>query len=90
MTEDELKAPAGQAPVTHGAAGRSRLVYWRQYQADNSHMFESPPSWQWYMRQNREELASRKAIVLVAGRLHVEPEAFQAAVIDIGSRLLRK
>ena len=46
----------------------------------------SEQSLNWFIRQNREQLAIDGALILVAGRLRFHPERFKQSVVEIGAR----
>ena len=46
--------------------------------------FPTRHSLEWFLRRNRDQLAERGALILVAGRLQFHPTRFQAAVVEIG------
>lgn len=49
-----------------------------------SAQFPTRHSLEWYLRRNRDQLAARGALILVAGRLQFHPARFQNAVVEIG------
>lgn len=50
-------------------------------------VFRSSESLRYFIRQHRDELIQRRAIVAPIGRQMIHPPAFEAAVMDIGHRL---
>lgn len=58
-----------------------------EYVAARPVLFPSPTSFSWFVRRHRDELVRRGAVLMPTGRLLVEPEAFDQAVREIGSRL---
>ena len=53
--------------------------------AGRSHLFPSPTSFKWYVRQHRDELIKRGAIVKVCGRTHVVEQPMDMAVLELGA-----
>jgi hypothetical protein len=51
------------------------------------HVFRSPESLKYFVRQHRDELIESGAIRAPIGRQMIEPAAFEAAVMSIGQRL---
>jgi hypothetical protein len=56
------------------------------YQQARQHLFPSFGSLQWYMRRNRPELEKSGALLMIAGRLMVDPASFDQVVVDAGRR----
>jgi hypothetical protein len=80
MHTQDTAAP--EAPVT-----THRAVVWQTYQAERLEWFRTPEAFQWFKRQHAAELTKAGALAVIAGRVFVMPEAFDAAVIAIGQRL---
>ena len=57
-----------------------------QYAAARPLLFPSPTSFRWFVRQHRAEMVERCAVLMPTGRLLVDPEAFDSAVVAIGAR----
>lgn len=68
----------------------SGLVLQQQYQEARRHLFPSDSSLVWYIRQHRPALADRGAILLIAGRWHVNADAFDAYVLDTGAAAAKR
>ena len=64
-----------------------RTVPWQTYQAERLEWFRTPEAFQWFKRQHQAELTKAGALAVIAGRVFVVPEAFDAAVVQIGQRL---
>lgn len=63
----------------------SRLQTPAEYQsAGRSHIFPSQTSLQWHMRQHRAELARRGALLKVAGRVLIDSQRMDEAVLALG------
>jgi hypothetical protein len=60
------------------------------YQQSRPHLFSSLESIRWYVRQNRCALVEAGAILTVAGRTHVAPEAFDGCLLDLGRQAAKK
>lgn len=65
------------------------LMLPQAYLCERDHIFSSAESLRWFIRQNRSELLQRGAIVAPAGRKMVVADAFDRAILDIGSRRAR-
>ena len=86
----EIQEASTVEPVSTPAvasASTCPVVFWKDHQRDNAHIFPTPESWSWFVRQHRAELVAAGALCYVAGRILVVPEAFDSAVIKIGQRL---
>lgn len=55
-----------------------------QYRDTRQHMFPSEGSLQWYIRQHRDALVKSGAILIIAGRIQIHAERFDAYVIRQG------
>lgn len=62
----------------------SRLITAEEYQAARGHIFPSPTSLQWFMRRHRPALIEKRAILMPTGRLLVDEQQFDDAVLAIG------
>jgi hypothetical protein len=56
------------------------------YQEQRPHLFPSPSSLAWYVRQHRAELVKAGALVWHAGHWLVVTDHFDACVMDAGKR----
>ncbi|MDO9072596.1 MAG: hypothetical protein Q7U73_04975 [Rubrivivax sp.] len=84
MHTQDTAAPEAP-PVTPGAGARA--IVWQSYQAERPEWFRTPEAFQWFKRQHQAELTRAGALAVIAGRVFVVPDAFDAAVIAIGRRL---
>ena len=84
MHTQDTAAP--EAPPATPSAG-PRAVVWQSYQADRLEWFRTPEAFQWFKRQHQAELTRAGALAVIAGRVFVVPDAFDAAVLTIGQRL---
>lgn len=57
------------------------------YREQNTHVFPSASSLDWFIRQHRTELIQSGAIVKIAKRWLVAPTVFDTTAIQIGKRL---
>jgi hypothetical protein len=69
---------------------RHDLLFWESYQQQNDHLFPTPESWKWCVRQHRAEFIEKGALCFVAGRLFVLPRLFDQSLVAIGQRLAAK
>jgi uncharacterized membrane protein YgaE (UPF0421/DUF939 family) len=67
--------------VTHEANQLAKLKTPEAYQADRANIFPSKTSLQWYMRTRREQLVKARALLVPAGRMMIDPEAFDQVVL---------
>jgi hypothetical protein len=65
----------------------AHAIVWQTYQAERLEWFRTPEAFQWFKRQHQAELTEAGALAVIAGRVFVVPDAFDAAVIAIGKRL---
>jgi len=72
MTEQQAVASPG------GLGDWKPQEEWRRLHA--GHLFETPDSWQWFMRTYRKELLEAGAIGLIAGRIFVHAERIEPAI----------
>lgn len=56
------------------------------YRAGRAHIFRSPQSLKWFLRQHREELTKAGALLIVARRQMLDPVKTDAVVLQIGQR----
>jgi hypothetical protein len=56
------------------------------FQQANAHIFPSDSSLKWFWRVHRAELVATGAIVQLAGRVMVDPGAFNKIALAIGRR----
>lgn len=56
------------------------------YRSARSHIFPSEGSFEWHLRQNRQRLIRAGALVLIAGRWHINPPAYDGVLIEDGTR----
>lgn len=68
-----------------GALQLLEIEEWRQRYA--AHVYRTPDSIKWFLRQHRDELIEAGALVAPTGRFLVNPQRFDAAVHKIGQRL---
>lgn len=57
-----------------------------QYAEARSHVFGSPESLRWFVRKHQDELVAAGALLRLTDRWMIEPEVFDAAVLEIGAR----
>ena len=67
----------------------SRLVTPAVYQSARAHIFPSFSSWQWFNRANRSTLRSQGALLKLTGRMLVDPDCYDAVVIQVGGRPMK-
>lgn len=89
-TADMAAAPAAAAETATVPAKPEPLPImepedWREQCAGQ--VFRSSESLRCFIRQHRDELIERGAIVAPIGRQMIHPPAFEAAVMSIGQRL---
>ncbi len=68
----------------------SSLVPMVEYQRSRAHLFPSIASMQWFVRSHRAALIAGDALVLVAGRYLVAPEAVDAFAMRAGKEAAQK
>lgn len=78
-------APAAHPAMMPGALPIMEIEEWRQ--RCGAHVYRTPDSLKWFLRQHRDELVEAGALLAPAGRLLVHPQRFEAAVQQIGQRL---
>lgn len=62
----------------------SRLVTPADYQTANAHLFPSLNALQWFIRTRHALLTKRKALLKINGRKVIDPQRFDAAIIEAG------
>jgi hypothetical protein len=62
------------------------LVPRREYLASRANVFGSDESLRWFERSNRQVLADRGAVVAPLGRKLINPELFDAVVLEVGAK----
>ena len=60
-----------------------RLVTPSDYQAARARIFPSESSLRWHLRVHRAELVAEGAVVRLAGRLLIDPDLFDEAILKI-------
>ena len=55
-----------------------------QYRQTRAHLFPSEQSLLWFLRKHRRELVSAGALLIVAGRNHIDPTACDEVVLRVG------
>jgi hypothetical protein len=73
---DDVTSPGGLAGLCTVPA----------YQERNAHVFPSVPSLNWFIRQNRDELVERGALVEIAGCKQVNAPIMDDVVLEVGKR----
>lgn len=56
------------------------------YRAARAHIFRSPSSLKWFLRQHREELTKAGALLIVANRQMLDPAKTDEVVLQVGQR----
>ena len=73
--------------MTEQAASPAGLNFWKPQEEwrrlNAGHLFETPDSWQWFMRSYRKELLEAGAIGLIAGRIFIHVERITPAIEHI-------
>jgi len=64
----------------------SSLLSLEGYREQREHIFPSPGSLQWFIREHREELVRAGALLMIARRRQIMPEPFDIYVIENGIR----
>jgi hypothetical protein len=64
----------------------SALLTLGQYAEARSHVFGSSESLRWFMRKHQDELVTSGALLRLTDRWMIQPEVFDAAVLEIGAR----
>jgi hypothetical protein len=67
-----------------------RLVRPADYQSENSHVFPTGPSLDWFIRKYRERLIDGNALVVVNRRRLIDILHFDRVVVDIGRQLAER
>ena len=60
------------------------------YQESRAHLFPSIESLRWFIRCNKSELTGAGALLEIAGRIRISPEAFDCVVLEVGKRTVRR
>jgi hypothetical protein len=68
----------------------SRLRTLADYQSERSHVFPSESSLQWFVRRHKAALVDSGALLMLAGRKVVEPQAFDRVVMKVGMQSARR
>ncbi len=58
------------------------------YQGSRAHLFPSIESLRWFIRCNKPELIEAGALLEIAGRIRINPEAFDGVVLAVGKRTM--
>ncbi len=66
------------------------LVTRDNYRATRQHIFPSEGSFEWHLRQNRNRLIRAGALVLIAGRWHVHPQAYDCVLMEDGTKAAQR
>jgi hypothetical protein len=66
----------------HVAVQLSQLVPLPEYREQRQRFFPSPASLDWYLRKHKPQLISAGALLMQAGRWFVDPETFDACVVE--------
>jgi hypothetical protein len=64
----------------------NRLQLPAEYIAQRQHLFPSQPSFDWFVRRNRDALVQAGAMLRPTGRWLVQPDSFDQAVLAIGTQ----
>lgn len=67
-------------------ARMSALLTLGQYAEARSHVFGSSESLRWFMRKHQDDLVAAGALLRLTDRWMIQPEVFDAAVLEIGAR----
>lgn len=78
-TQSHESAAADSSPLAD-------LLTLSEYRERRSHIFGADESVRWYLRQHRQELLARGALLHIHGRLWINPPAFDAYVIEEGQK----
>lgn len=68
----------------------SGLMRPEQYQEQRSNFYPGIESLRWYLRQHRAGLEGASALLYIAGRLWINPQRFDAYVLDAGAEDVRR
>ena len=77
-------APPGDAPQ---GAKFATLLAFEALQKLHADKYATLQSLRWALRVHRQELIECGALCFIAGRLHIDPERFEAAIIAGGRRM---
>lgn len=66
------------------------LLKVNEYQEQRKHIYPSAQSLRWYLRQHRTGLEGASALLYIAGRLWINPQRFDAYVLDAGAEDVRR
>jgi len=66
------------------------LVLPEEYRAPRAHLFPSPQSLTWFMRQHRSKLIDAGALSTIAGKHRIHPAKADAVVSAIGEQAARR
>lgn len=64
---------------------RVSLMPWRDWRAENAHLFPTDISMRWSIRQHRKTYVGSGALLEIGGRLFVDPSKMDAAIRTIGT-----
>lgn len=70
--------------MTHAGEIVSSLMGLVDYGEKRSHLFPSVTSLAWFVRQNKEQLIERSALLMIAGRWFVSPAIFDSYILEAG------
>ena len=68
----------------------SRLMSLEAYRAGREHIYPSDTSLRWFIRVQRGRLLAKSALLVLNGRLMVDPDSFDQAVIEAGHSSVRE
>lgn len=71
--------------ITGLSSPLSKLVNTEGYQRRNPHVFAGPESVKWYIRKNREALATAGALLNIAGRHWIDADKFDVCVLQLSA-----
>ena len=69
-------------PGQHATTVLGRLLLKEEYRLERIRLFPSKGSFDWFARQHREQIYSRKAMLVLGGRIFIDPERFDQFILS--------
>ncbi|MEP7301711.1 MAG: hypothetical protein ABI699_09295 [Caldimonas sp.] len=66
------------------------LVLPEEYRASRAHLFPSPQSLTWFVRQHKASLVAAGALTVIGGRHRLHPDKTDAVLVEAGKQAAQK
>ena len=76
--------------VSDGRSDLSALCGVPVYQRERAHLFPSEESLRWFVRRHKRSLIDAGALLMIAGRLTINPALFDRVVLTVGQQSARR